>query len=88
MSKILENFYYILFQVRTDKPLLVEIPYAIGLAFGIIVFFNHFLGRRITTDLTPIEVEMPGYEKNVNDAIIDKLSTIKQEEEELQNDNS
>ena len=87
MSKVLENFYYILFQVRTDKPLLVEIPYAIGLAFGIIVFFNHFLGRRITTDLTPIEVEMPTYEKNVNDAIIDKLSTIKQEEEELQNDN-
>ncbi|MCL2873546.1 MAG: stage V sporulation protein AA [Defluviitaleaceae bacterium] len=88
MSTVLENFYFILFRVRTDSPLLVEIPYSIGLAFGIIVFFNHFLGRRITTDLTPIEVEMPGYEKNVNDAIIDKLGTIKQEEEEIQNDNS
>jgi len=87
MSTILENFYFMLFRVRTDSPLLIEIPYAIGLGVGIIVFFNHFFGKRFTTDLTPIEVEMPIYENDVNDAIIDKLSTQKQEREEIQNDN-
>ena len=86
MSTILQNFHFMLFQVQTDSPLLIEIPYAIGLAAGIIVFFNHFFGKRLTTDLTPIEVELPIYENDVNDAIIDKLSTQKQETEEVQND--
>jgi stage V sporulation protein AA len=86
MSKVFENFYFILFKIRTNKPLIIEIPYAVGLAFGIIAFFNHFLGRRLTTDLTPIEVEMPEYERIVNDAIIDKLSVIKQDAKEREND--
>lgn len=38
---------------------------------GIIVFFNHIGGRRITKDPTPIEVEMRVYEKDVNDALIE-----------------
>uniref|UniRef100_UPI00405702A4 stage V sporulation protein AA n=1 Tax=Acetatifactor sp. TaxID=1872090 RepID=UPI00405702A4 len=33
----------------------LEVSYSIGLALGIIVFFNHIGGRRITKDPTPIE---------------------------------
>ena len=49
----------------------LEVSYSIGLAAGIIVFFNHIGGRRITKDPTPIEVEMRVYEKDVNDALIE-----------------
>lgn len=45
---------------------ILEFFYSIGLAAGIIVFFNHIGGRRITKDPTPIEVEMKVYEENVN----------------------
>ena len=48
----------------------LEVSYSIGLAAGIIVFFNHIGGRRITKDPTPIEVEMSIYEEDVEKALI------------------
>lgn len=49
----------------------LEFSYSIGLCVGIIVFFNHIGGRRITKDPTPIEVEMRIYEDEVNQTLID-----------------
>ena len=49
---------------------ILELAYSAGLAIGIIVFFNHIGGRRITKDPTPIEVEMRVYETDVNKALI------------------
>ena len=51
--------------------LYMEIPYAIGIAAGILIFFNHMFGKSITNDPTPIEVEMSVYEADVVDALID-----------------
>lgn len=48
----------------------LEIAYSVGLAAGIIVFFNHVGGRRITKDPTPIEVAMRNYEEDVDKALI------------------
>ncbi len=50
---------------------ILELAYSLGLAIGIIVFFNHIGGRRITKDPTPIEVEMRVYETDVNKALIE-----------------
>ena len=50
---------------------ILEIAYSLGLAVGIIVFFNHIGGRRLTKDPTPIEVEMRVYETDVNKALIE-----------------
>ena len=49
----------------------LEVAYSLGLALGIIVFFNHIGGRRITKDPTPIEVSMRNYEEDVNKALVD-----------------
>lgn len=49
----------------------LEISYSIGLAGGIILFFNHVGGRRLTKDPTPIEVAMRNYERDVNTALIE-----------------
>lgn len=49
----------------------LEVTYSLGLAVGIVIFFNHIGGRRITTDPTPIEVEMRIYEKDVDDTLIE-----------------
>lgn len=85
MSKVFENYYYIFFNERIENPLLLDLPYSIGLALGIIVFFNHFTGKKITADPTPIEVEMSLYETNVTDNIIDTLNTEKIKNEENKN---
>ena len=50
---------------------ILEVSYSIGLAAGIILFFNHIGGRRITKDPTPIEVAMRNYEKDVDNALIE-----------------
>lgn len=49
---------------------ILEVSYSVGLAVGIILFFNHIGGRRITKDPTPIEVEMRIYETDVNTSLI------------------
>ncbi len=55
------------------KPMVteLEISYSIGLAVGIIVFFNHFSKKKLTKDPTPIEVEMKKYNQ---DLIITKIA--------------
>lgn len=44
----------------------LEVSYSIGIALGIIVFFNHFFGRKLTEEPTPLEVEMRLYEDDIN----------------------
>lgn len=48
----------------------LEVSYSIGLALGIILFFNHVGGRRITKDPTPIEVALRNYEEDVDRTLI------------------
>lgn len=88
MSSIFENYYYIFFNEKVENPILIDLPYSIGLAVGIIVFFNHFSGKKITEDPTPIEVEMSVYESQVTDNIIDSLNTERVRKEENEDESS
>ena len=55
MPAVFQTMYRIFFGVESTKPYIIYVPYSIGLAVGIIVFFNHFMGKSITNDPTPIE---------------------------------
>ena len=81
ISQIFENVHRILMGTENKNPLILEIPYALGLAFGILMFFNHFLGKKITNDPTPIEVQISLYETQVTDTMIDILDVKKTEEQ-------
>lgn len=52
----------------------LEIAYSIGLPLGIILFFNHFLRKKIDSDPTPLQVQMRQYEKDVNSTIIENAT--------------
>jgi len=54
----------------------LELSYSIGLCVGIIVFFNHIGGKRISKDPTPIEVEMRIYEEDVNKTLIENADRM------------
>lgn len=58
------------------KPVLTELEifYSIGIAVGILVFFNHVGRKKITPDPTPIQVEMRKYEKDMNMTMIENAS--------------
>ena len=55
-----------------EKPMIteLEISYSLGLAVGIIVFFNHFSKKRLSKDPTPLEVEMKKYAQDLIDTKI------------------
>lgn len=60
---------------------ILEVSYSIGLAAGIILFFNHVGGRRLTKDPTPIEVSIRKYEEDVDKALIAQAGREGREEE-------
>ena len=59
----------------------LEVSYSIGLALGIIVFFNHVGGRRLTKDPTPIEVAMRNYERDVDMTLVEQADREGREED-------
>lgn len=59
----------------------LEVSYSIGLAAGIILFFNHVGGRRMTKDPTPIEVSIRKYEEDVDKALIAQAGREGKEED-------
>lgn len=68
---IFTGIYQIFLNREAERLNLLEISYSIGLAAGIILFFNHVGGRRITRDPTPIEVALKNYEKDVDMTLIE-----------------
>jgi len=88
MPKIFENYYRMFYGESQSNPKIVNIPYAIGIAVGIIVFFNHFMGKKITNDPTPIEVEMELYEMDVTDTVVEVLNQRKEANLDGANDGS
>lgn len=71
IEKVFQEYYELLIGEASNGFGVLEISYSIGLSLGIIVFFNHIGGRRITKDPTPIEVEMRLYENDVNTSLIE-----------------
>lgn len=77
--EIFEKVYEIFGAKEAQGAKLLEITYGLGLAVGIMVFYNHFAGKRFGSDPTPIEVEMDKYEKDVDETLIDRSAAVKEE---------
>ena len=72
---------YLLFTGQTsDGFTVLELSYSLGLGIGIILFFNHFAGKRIETDPTPLDVQMHTYEQDVNQTIMANYGVRTQQE--------
>ena len=72
---------YLLFTGQTsDGFTVLELSYSLGLGIGILLFFNHFAGKRIETDPTPLDVQMHTYEQDVNQTIMSNYGVRKQQE--------
>ncbi|NLG03392.1 MAG: stage V sporulation protein AA [Clostridia bacterium] len=71
ITGVFENIYTLVTGQKTGPYRILELAYSLGLAGGIVVFFNHFGTRRLTQDLTPIEVEMEKYENDINTSFVE-----------------
>lgn len=70
VSDVFKEIYRLVMGAESDGFTVLELSYTVGLALGIIVFFNHFAKIKINTDPTPLEVEMRLYEDNINKTLI------------------
>lgn len=59
---------------EVDNPILITIPYSLGIALGVVIFFNHIGKKKITDDPTPMQVEMSQYETGVEESIADNMN--------------
>lgn len=71
ISDVFMRIYEIVTGEESSGCTTLEIAYSVGLCLGIIVFYNHVGGRRITVDPTPLEVEMRNYERDVNTTLVE-----------------
>lgn len=70
VGDVFKEVYRLIMGTESDGFTIIELTYSIGLALGIIAFFNHFSKFKINTDPTPLEVEMRLYEDNINKTLI------------------
>jgi stage V sporulation protein AA len=52
---------------------ILEISYSIGIGIGVLFFFNHFSHLKLTSDPTPMQVQMRKYEEDVNTTIMEQV---------------
>lgn len=71
ITGVFERFYLqVMGQAKPDICEL-EIAYSIGIAVGILVFFNHVGKRKFSDDPTPIQVEVSKFKKDMDGTLLD-----------------
>ncbi|MCM1046361.1 MAG: stage V sporulation protein AA [Candidatus Gastranaerophilales bacterium] len=81
INEVFTEIYRIVMNREPAGINVLEVSYSIGLAAGIIAFFNHVGGRKLTKDPTPIEVAMRKYEKDVDMTLIETAGREGKEED-------
>ena len=71
ISDVFGRIYELVTGQTSDGCTTLEVAYSIGLTLGIVAFYNHVGGKRMSADPTPLEVEMRNYERDVNQAIVE-----------------
>ena len=71
IGEVFDRFYGQVIGQKKPTVSEIEIWYGLGLAVGILVFFNHIGKKKITSDPTPIQVEMRKYEKDIDTTFIE-----------------
>ncbi|CAM3875701.1 stage V sporulation protein AA [Mesobacillus zeae] len=63
MQGVQKKLFAIVTGKRTDKPLLFQVPYSLGIGLGMVLFFNHVFKKRLNEEPSPLEVEMFNYQQ-------------------------
>ena len=71
MQEVHERIYYLVTGQKMQHPLLMEIPYSLGIGLGMILFFNHLFKRRFNEEPSPMELEMFMYQETIDQYVID-----------------
>ncbi|MCD8083796.1 MAG: stage V sporulation protein AA [Clostridiales bacterium] len=79
VKDVFREVYLLIMGKEAAGPTILELSYSVGLAIGILVFFNHFAVWKLNTDPTPLEVEMRLYEDNISKTLIQESGRKEQD---------
>ncbi|WP_240377657.1 stage V sporulation protein AA [Bacillus piscicola] len=65
MLAVHQKLYHLVTGENDPHPLMLQIPYSIGLGLGMILFFNHIFKKRINEEPSPLEIEMYQYKQDI-----------------------
>lgn len=78
-TKLFGQIYTLLMGKQNNGFTVLELTYCVGLIVGILIFFNHFGGKKFSVDPTPMEVEMRLYENDIQTTLIENYSRKEKE---------
>lgn len=70
MAVVHQKIYQLLTGIKNERPLLLQIPYSIGIGAGMVIFFNHLFKKKFNEEPSPLDVEMFLYQQSVNQYVI------------------
>lgn len=73
-GKLFDQIYELFTGTKPSGFTILEFTYSIGLIIGILVFFDHFAGKKFSVDPTPMEVEMRLYENDIQTTLVEAYS--------------
>jgi len=74
VGEVFDRFYMRVTGTIPAEVTSLEVGFCVGLAVGIIFFYNHIGRKKITDDPTPIQVQMRKYEQDVDNTYIENSS--------------
>lgn len=82
MSGTLEKLYFTFTGIEKKNPLIMNIPYSLGLGIGMLTFFNRIISssKRRKMEPGPMDVELYLYDKDMEDFIIHDLKKHRSKE--------
>ncbi|MGA8941801.1 MAG: stage V sporulation protein AA [Thermoactinomyces sp.] len=70
MPQVHERIYYLITGVHKKSPLILQIPYSLGIGLGIFLFFNRLFKKRFKEEPSPLELEVFLYQENIDQYMI------------------
>ncbi len=81
MDESLEIIYHVLTGKQESNPLIMTVPYSIGLGLGAILFFSRIISRnpRRRKEPGPMEIELFSYDKEMEEFILNDIDKSSKE---------
>lgn len=71
MKEVHQRIYYLITGKQEEKPLILQIPYSLGIGAGMILFFNHLFKKKFSEEPSPMDLEVFLYQETIDQYIID-----------------
>lgn len=70
MGDVHQKIYTLITGNKKEHPLILQIPYSIGVGVGMVLFFNHIFKKKFNEEPSPLEVEMFNYQQDLDQYVI------------------